>query len=117
MKILVLALLLFPLPVWAEAPMVESVSAKNINSEWHFAVTLSHPDTGWSHYADGWEVLGVDGNRLGYRLLSHPHEHEQPFTRSLGGIAIPAAIKTVFIRTHCLVDGWAEQTFKVTLNP
>ena len=114
MKNLTLALLLLPLPVWADDPAVESARAQKSGSDWNFAVTLSHPDSGWGHYADGWEVLDADGNRLGYRLLAHPHEHEQPFTRSLGGVTIPAGTKSVFIRAHCLVDGWAKQTFEVT---
>ncbi len=117
MKNLALALMLLPLPAWADDPVIESVSAKVLNGEWNFAVTLSHPDSGWDHYADGWEVLDADGNRLGYRLLAHPHEHEQPFTRSVSGITLPEGTKTVFVRAHCLVDGWAKETFEVTLTP
>jgi len=29
-----------------------------------------------------------------------PHDNEQPFTRSLGGVKIPAAIKKVRVRGH-----------------
>ncbi len=115
MKNLVLALLLLPLPAWADDPIIEGVRAQNSGNGWTFSVTLLHPDSGWDHYADGWEVLDADGNRLGYRLLAHPHEHEQPFTRSLGGVAIPTKANTVFIRAHCLVDGWSEQRFEVKL--
>jgi len=116
MKNFALILLLLPLPAWADDPLIEAVRAEKSDKGWSFAVTLSHPDSGWDHYADGWEVLDADGTRLGYRLLAHPHEHEQPFTRSLGGVAIAAGSKKVFIRAHCLVDGWGEQTFEVTLN-
>lgn len=116
MKILALALLLLPLPAWADDPTIEQVQAQRNDSTWNFAVTLSHPDSGWDHYADGWEVLDANGNQLGYRLLAHPHEHEQPFTRSLGGVAIPTKANTVFIRAHCLVDGWSEQRFEVKLT-
>jgi len=116
MKILALALLLMPLPTWADDPTIEDVSAQQSGSGWNFSVTLSHPDSGWDHYADGWEVLDADGNSLGHRTLAHPHVNEQPFTRSLGGVAIPAGTKTVYIRAHCLVDGWGDQQFKVMLD-
>ena len=117
MKKLALALLILaPLPAWAEFPTIEAVKVQPSGSGYNFAVTLKHPDSGWNHYADGWEVLDADGNRLGYRLLAHPHEHEQPFTRSLGGVDIPAGTDKVFIRAHCLVDGWGDQLFEVTLG-
>lgn len=116
MKHLAIALLFLPLPAFADDPVIEAVRAQQSGDAWNFAVTLSHPDSGWEHYADGWEVQDTDGNRLGYRLLAHPHEHEQPFTRSLGGIAIPKGTDKVFIRAHCLVDGWGEQLFEVTLG-
>ncbi|MEM7643100.1 MAG: hypothetical protein AAF366_11285, partial [Pseudomonadota bacterium] len=58
------------------------------------------------HYADGWEVLGPDGARLGYRELLHPHVTEQPFTRSLSGVEIPEGVERVTVRAHDNVDGW-----------
>ena len=80
-----------------------------------FDVTLKHADTGWKHYADKWDVVGPDGKVLGTRVLFHPHEHEQPFTRSLGGVKIPADVKTVMIRGHDLVHGYGGIEMKVTL--
>lgn len=116
MKLITLALLLLPLPALAAEPIIEQVQVQHSRTRWNFAVTLSHPDSGWEHYADGWEVLDADGNRLGYRLLAHPHQHEQPFTRSLSGVEIPADTSVVFIRAHCLIDGWATQQFRVKLD-
>ncbi|WP_457649856.1 hypothetical protein [Profundibacter sp.] len=117
MKKLALALLILaPLPAWAEFPTIEAVKIRPSSNGYDLAVTLKHPDTGWDHYADGWEVLDADGKRLGYRLLAHPHVHEQPFTRSLGGVNIPKGTEKIFIRPHCLVDGWSEQPFKIYLN-
>lgn len=98
-------------PALADAPVVENVTI-NGNS---VSVTLSHPDTGWDHYADGWEVLDADGNRLGYRELLHPHVNEQPFTRSLSGVAIPEGATVVYIRARDNVDGWADELFEVEL--
>lgn len=116
MKLITLALLVLPLPALAAEPTIQQVQAQHSGTTWNFAVTLSHPDSGWEHYADGWEVLDADGNQLGYRLLAHPHQHEQPFTRSLNGVEIPADTSAVFIRAHCLIDGWATQPFEVRLT-
>lgn len=80
-----------------------------------FDVTLRHEDTGWDHYADRWDVLAPDGTVLGKRVLFHPHEHEQPFTRSLSGVSIPKGIKEVIIRAHDKVHGDSAKTLTVML--
>lgn len=98
-------------PALADSPVVENVTI-NGNS---VSVTLSHPDTGWDDYADGWEVLDADGNRLGYRELLHPHVNEQPFTRSLSGVDIPADATVVYIRARDNVGGWSEELYEVQL--
>ena len=82
----ILALMLAAGPALAGGPEVVEVRATPTGDTWRFDVTVAHGDTGWDHYADGWEVLSPDGARLGYRELLHPHETEQPFTRSLGGV-------------------------------
>lgn len=65
------------------------------------AVTIAHGDTGWLHYINGFEVHAPDGKPLNRRVLYHPHETEQPFTRETDRFAVPAGIKTVVIRiTH-----------------
>ena len=99
-------------PALADGPVVENVTVSGDR----FSVTLSHPDTGWDHYADGWEVLDVDGNSLGIRELLHPHEAEQPFTRSLSGVAVPQGARVVFVRARCNVDGWSDELFEVRLD-
>lgn len=83
---------------------------------WRINVTLSHPDKGWGHFADGWEVLDTNGNRLGYRELMHPHDHEQPFTRSLFNVMIPDGTRAVFVRAHCSKSGWSKTLTKVALR-
>ena len=84
--------------------------------DWSVDVTLRHDDTGWDHYADAWRVVAVDGGVLGTRTLYHPHENEQPFTRSLGGVKIPDGTKTVFVEAHDKVHGWSPQRLKVDLG-
>ena len=85
---------------------------------WSFSVTLEHEDTGWEDYADGWDVILPDGTVIKpnpddqfTRLLLHPHENEQPFTRAQSGIEIPADVTTVFVRGHELVEGYGSVSY------
>lgn len=114
MRYLILSFLLAA-PAHAGPPMVENVSASHNGDTWRFDVTIRHPDTGWDHYADGWRVLDMDGKKLGMRELLHPHENEQPFTRSLTGVSIPDGTSQVQIQTHCNVDGWSTDAMSFTL--
>lgn len=115
MRYLILSALLAT-PALADPSVIENVSASRSGDTWRFDVTIRHPDTGWDHYADGWRVLDMDGNELGMRVLHHPHESEQPFTRSLGGVTIPDGITQVQIQARCSVDGWDTETTLVQLN-
>ena len=115
MKPIFACLMLLATPVLADAPVIEQVSAQQTGTSWSFSVTLSHPDTGWDHYADGWEVLAPDGTRLGFRELLHPHVNEQPFTRSLSGVNILDDMDKVLIRARDNKDGWAAETYEFTL--
>ncbi|NNL97919.1 MAG: hypothetical protein HKO63_06915 [Acidimicrobiia bacterium] len=71
-----------------------------------FDVTVKSDETGWEKYADAWEVRAPDGTVLGTRILAHPHVDEQPFTRSLSGVAIPADITQVDVAARDLVEGF-----------
>ena len=107
------ALTLTAASVRAEPPEVIGGKTSLAGMGWRFDVTVSHPDTGWDHYADGWEVLDSKGNRLGFRELLHPHVDEQPFTRALSGIEVPEGAAPLFVRPRCSVDGWAGESFPV----
>lgn len=100
---------------FADAPDVEAVEVRG-DGPYSFDVTIRHPDTGWDHYADGWRVELSDGTVLGFRELFHPHVDEQPFTRSLSSVEIPAGVRSVFVRSRCNVDGWSEDAVEVALN-
>lgn len=100
-----LTLTCFATPVFADAPVIEAVEIRGT----HVSVTLSHPDTGWDHYVDGWRVEREDGTIVGTRELLHPHVDEQPFTRSLRLDHLPDG--PLFVRAKCSVDGWSEQVF------
>lgn len=103
-------------PAFADPAVIENVSVSQSGDTWRFDVTIRHPDTGWDHYADGWRVLDMDGNELGMRVLHHPHENEQPFTRSLSGVAIPDGTTQVQIQARDNVDGWNDGTTVIDLN-
>jgi len=117
LKYLAIAIASFTLsPALAETPVVEAVKAVQSGDSWTISVTLSHPDTGWDHYADGWEVFDLYGNSLGLRVLVHPHVNEQPFTRSLSGVVVPTRIKQILIKSRDNIDGWGEDTFTFKLE-
>ncbi|MGE0718873.1 MAG: hypothetical protein AB7P02_25735 [Alphaproteobacteria bacterium] len=80
-----------------------------------FDVTIRSNDTGWDYYADAFEVLAPDGTLLGRRVLLHPHETEQPFTRDLYGVAIPDEVREVTIRARHKPAGYDGATLTVTL--
>jgi hypothetical protein len=111
-----LAMVAMTLPVFAGQAQVENATARKSGATWTFEVTIRHADTGWDHYADGWAVLAPDGTQLGYRTLHHPHENEQPFTRSLSGVSIPEGIDEVQIRAHDSVHGWSDATYTIRLK-
>lgn len=111
-----LAFILLATAAQAEAPQITKVTAIELGGTWRFDVSILHPDTGWDHYADGWRVLDMNGNELGLRVLAHPHENEQPFTRSLSGVAIPKGTKQVQIQARDLPGGWNPDTTIVTLD-
>lgn len=104
-------------PALADEAIINAVTAQSTGENWRFSVTLAHPDTGWEHYADGWRVLDANGHELGMRILAHPHVNEQPFSRFLAGVTIPAGTVSVFIQSRCVVDGWGDTLFKVVLDP
>jgi len=105
-------------PLSALAGEVEILAASfsaQADKTWNVSVTLQHADSGWEHYADAWRVVDPQGEVLGTRTLFHPHVDEQPFTRSLGSLKIPAAVTTVYIEAHDKVHGWSRQRLKIDL--
>ncbi|AKI00619.1 hypothetical protein IMCC20628_01913 [Hoeflea sp. IMCC20628] len=101
----------------AGAADVEAATyAKAADGTYRFDVTVRHADDGWEHYADIWQVIGPDGAVLGERVLLHPHDNEQPFTRSQSGIVIPAETGRVTIRAHDKMHGWGGKELTVELE-
>ncbi|MGH1479588.1 MAG: hypothetical protein ACRBM6_12875 [Geminicoccales bacterium] len=98
-----------------EADVVGVEVTSEGDGAYRFDVTVAHGDEGWDHYADAWDVVAPDGTVLGTRVLAHPHENEQPFTRSLGGVAVPEGITEVTLRAKDSVHdyGGVEMTVKL----
>jgi hypothetical protein len=93
-----------------KADVIEVNMTRAGNNTYHLDVTVRHSDEGWKHYANKWEVTAPDGTVLGTRILAHPHVDEQPFTRSLSGVKIPADIREIIVRAHDMVHGYGGKT-------
>ena len=97
------------LAAWAaragEADVVAAQAHCDARRVCSFDVTVRHADSGWDHYADAFEVLTPDGRMLATRPLRHPHLEEQPVTRRLEGVAVPAGLSSVRVRAHDSVHG------------
>ncbi len=52
---------------------------------------------------------------LGTSVLYHPHVNEQPFTRGLSNVKIPAGITSVIVRAWDSVHKAGTKTFTVKL--
>ena len=115
-RLIPLAAILAAAPALADPAVIEAVEARPAGDGWTFSVTLSHGDTGWDDYSDGWRVVGEDGTVFGTRELLHPHENEQPFTRGLSNVEIPAGVERVYIEARTNVDGWGEARFGFLLG-
>ncbi len=99
-----------------EADVLAVEAVETAPGVWRFDVTVAHDDAGWDHYADAWEVVAPDGSVLGTRVLAHPHDNEQPFTRSLAGVAIPPETRQVDVRARDSVHGFGGAVVRVTLE-
>lgn len=98
------------------ADVVGVEAVRDNAGKWRFNVSVAHADEGWDHYADKWDVVAPDGTILGTRVLHHPHETEQPFTRSLSGIVIPETIDEVTVRAHDNQHGYDGKPMSVKLK-
>lgn len=112
LSVLTLASLLSTMADAGEADVVGGSITALGDNRYRIDATVKHADTGWDHYANRWNVLTPDGEVLGIRELAHPHENEQPFTRSLT-LEIPAGVETVILQANDSVHGLGGQTFEL----
>ena len=107
-----IAALFSPFAYAGEADVVGGSITSLGDGRYRVDATVEHADEGWDHYANRWDVLGPDGEVLGVRELLHPHENEQPFTRSLT-LEIPAGIKVITLQANDSVHGLGGKTFEL----
>jgi len=100
--------------VAGEADVLDVVIKKVADGKFRIDTTVKHDDTGWDHYANRWDVVAPDGTVIGSRILHHPHETEQPFTRSLT-LDIPADITQVTIQANDSVHELGGAVISVTV--
>jgi hypothetical protein len=91
-----------------------TVKARGVDT-FDFDVTVSSPYDTPQRYADAFRALTLDRKVLGERVLLHDHQTEQPFTRDLYGVRIPADIKRVIIEGRDQLHGWGGKTIEVAL--
>lgn len=100
--------------VAGEADVVDGRITALGDSKFRIDATVLHEDSGWDHYADRWDVLAADGRVLGSRELAHPHENEQPFTRSLT-LSLPEGTSVVMLQAHDSVHGLGGKIFELVV--
>ena len=97
-------------------PDVVSVKAKPAGGDrFDFDVTVSSPYDTPQRYADAFRVTTLKGAVLGERILLHDHASEQPFTRDLYGVSIPAGVRTVRVQARDMKHGYGGRTVDVTV--
>lgn len=104
-----------PLPTPECADVTEAVVSAETAGTFRFDVTVRSTDTGWEKYADAWEIRDMVGAVLGTRVLTHPHEDEQPFTRSLAGVEIPDDVLNLEIAARDSVNGFCGEVLVVEI--
>jgi hypothetical protein len=80
-----------------------------------FDVTISSPYETPQRYADAFRVMSAEGVVYGERKLLHDHADEQPFTRDLYGVAIPAGVASVIVQARDQKFGYGGKTLKALL--
>ena len=89
---LFVAMLFALIPGIVSAGTTDVIKAKvscQSDSTCQFTVTLSHADIGWDHYADRWEVLSLEGEVLGTRILYPPMWTSSPLRGRWPAFAFP----------------------------
>jgi hypothetical protein len=97
-------------------PDVIDVKIKSLgNNRFDFDVTISSPYDTPQRYCDAFKVTDTKGKLLGERVLLHDHQTEQPFTRDLHGIVIPAAVRAVKVQGRDLKFGYGGKSLQMAL--
>lgn len=113
---------LVSLPAFAQAnpgqqfPDVIDVKVRTAARDaFDFDVTVSSPYETPSRYADAFRVAAPSGQVLGERILFHDHQNEQPFTRDLYNVRIPASVSVVVVQARDRKHGYGGKSVQVRL--
>ncbi len=86
------------------------------SSSFDLDVTVSSPYDTPQRYADAFRATSEDGAVVyGIRELLHDHAGEQPFTRDLYGVQIPAGVRQIRVEARDRLYGWGGATRVVAL--
>jgi hypothetical protein len=97
-------------------PDVIDVKVKSAGeNRFDFDVTLSSPYDSPQRYADAFRVKSLEGKVYGERILLHDHVNEQPFTRDLYGVNIPAGVRLVVVEGRDQKYGYGGKTMQLTV--
>ncbi len=81
-----------------------------------FDVTVSSPYDTAERYADAFRARSQDGKVVyGVRELLHDHANEQPFTRDLYRVNVPAGVKSVVIEARDRKFGYGGRVVELAL--
>lgn len=80
-----------------------------------FDVSVSSTYDTPRRYADAFRVMSRDGVVFGERKLLHDHADEQPFTRDLHGVAVPAGVRAVVVQARDSMFGYGGKSVDVLL--
>ena len=97
----------------ASYPDVVDVTVRSDGTGYTFDATISSPYDSPERYADAFRVRTPDGTVLGVRELTHPHQDEQPFTRSLSDVEVPDDVDRLIVEGRDLVNGWGGATVAI----
>lgn len=95
----------------------QPTNSSNVNDPDTYTVhaTVRHADAGWDNYANVFRVVPAsDGSQVsnGVRELLHPHDNEQPFTRSHSNVQARGQVR---IEAADNVEGWGGSAITLTL--
>lgn len=106
----------FAAPPEQKFPDVVGVKVRaSANRIFDFDVTVSSPYDSAARYADAFRARTKDGVVYGERKLLHDHATEQPFTRDLYGVRVPAGIRSVVIEARDQKHGYGGKIVEIVL--
>ena len=102
--------------VWDFSHILAVRVRQTSDNSYSFDATVRHRDEGWEHYADLFRIVPANEESSvenGERVLLHPHDNEQPFTRSQSGVL---ATGVVCVEAKDTVHEWGGSSLCLDLT-